>query len=95
MIAYASAADIRRWEAEDRGDILSVFRKGEHIWAGDRIIDSDGSVLTSCSFLGREKDLAVCLIYVTRPLVCRNYVPGSSEICSQFYAGVKPAGKIK
>ncbi len=91
MIAYASSADIRRWESEGRGDILSVINKMEHVWAGDRIVDSCGRTLQWCSFLSWERDTAVCLIYDTRPVVCRNYIPGSSEICSQFYGRRKAA----
>ncbi|MCU0821614.1 MAG: YkgJ family cysteine cluster protein [Spirochaetes bacterium] len=89
MVAYASDTDIRRWEREGRSDILSLARDRQHIWAGDRIIDADGSALQTCTFLSWNNGVAVCSIYETRPILCRNYIPGSSEICSQFYSAVR------
>ena len=81
MIAYATDEDIRRWEIEGRQDILTHIRASETLWAGDRIMTARGTYLSTCVFLNREGDSFFCTIYTTRPQVCRNYEPGSSDIC--------------
>jgi len=84
MMAYASPEDIRRWETEGRTDILAHVREYETVWAGDRIVTARGIHLTSCVFLNSDGKNLFCEIYQTRPMVCREYRPGSSELCPQF-----------
>ena len=43
----------------------------------------DGNYITCCPFLDREGDLYTCTIYETRPFICRNFSPGSSDLCPQ------------
>jgi Fe-S-cluster containining protein len=52
---------------------------------GDHLVSSeDGHYLHGCPFLTWEGDHSFCAIYNTRPQVCRDYQPGSSELCPQF-----------
>jgi len=41
--------------------------------------------VTTCAYLNWDGKIFFCDIYETRPMVCRNYVPGSSELCPLFY----------
>lgn len=81
MIAYVTDDDIERWKRERRSDILARVRGEDIIWAGDRIVSSSGRPLQSCVYLGWDGHQFFCAIYETRPSVCRNYSPGSSELC--------------
>jgi len=85
MIAYAQPEDFERWRREKRDDILKVV-EGEHlVWAGDRMVSSQtGAFSQTCPFLISEGDVFKCSIYETRPRICRDYKPGSSEICPQW-----------
>ncbi len=85
MIAYVTPEDIERWERQGRQDIISRLRDNEVIWAGDRIVDRTGAKVTSCTYLNWNGTTFFCEIYETRPMVCRNYVPGSSELCPLYY----------
>jgi Fe-S-cluster containining protein len=38
----------------------------------------------SCVYLTWHGSIASCKIYETRTKVCRSYVPGSSDLCSQY-----------
>ncbi len=83
--AYASGEDIERWNREGRDDILHIIEHEHAMWVGDHLVSSlDGHYLHGCPFLTWEGAHYACSIYVTRPSVCRNYEPGSSEICPQF-----------
>jgi len=41
--------------------------------------------LESCVYLNWDGSSFFCEIYETRPLVCRNFIPGSSELCPRYY----------
>ncbi|MGB5217525.1 MAG: YkgJ family cysteine cluster protein [Smithella sp.] len=85
MVAYAQQEDFDRWRAENRQDILEVIENRHLVWAGDRMISSETGVSpTECPFLYRSEGIWLCSIYETRPLVCREYQPGSSELCPQW-----------
>jgi Fe-S-cluster containining protein len=84
MLAYVSNKDIERWEKEQRFDIIGRIQNKNVIWFGDRIIDNYGEKITSCIYLNRDLSSFFCEIYNTRPLVCRNFTPGSSELCPQY-----------
>ncbi len=79
MIAYVSPEDIHRWEQEGRHDIIAHAH--DLTWAGDRIVTRTGRTVNSCSYLSWKGSSFFCEIYETRPLVCRNFVPGSNELC--------------
>ena len=82
FVAYVRDEDILRWQREGRSDILSVIEKEHAVWAGDHLISSDnGRYLRGCPFLMNKENQLLCFIYETRPAVCRNFVPASSEIC--------------
>jgi len=82
FIAYVRDEDILRWQREGRTDIMSVIENEHAMWAGDHLISADsGRYLHGCPFLMWEEDHSACSIYETRPAVCRNFVPASSEIC--------------
>lgn len=90
MVAYVTEKDLERWRAEGRADILHILENEQAFWAGDHFISAkDGRVLFCCPFLAWEGGVASCSIYETRPEVCRNYRPGSSEICPQWIPGLR------
>jgi Fe-S-cluster containining protein len=85
LTAYAEKEDFDRWRAENRQDILDMIERRHLIWAGDRMISSEtGDYPRECPFLYNSEDSWLCSIYETRPLVCREYHPGSSELCPQW-----------
>ena len=86
MMAYVSPEDIARWQSEGRFDIIARLEKNQVMWAGDRIITRSGGKVTSCFYLNFDGSLFFCEIYSTRPRVCRDYAPGSSELCPQYFA---------
>jgi Fe-S-cluster containining protein len=84
LTAYAQQEDFDRWRAENRQDILDVIEKNHLIWVGDRLMDAEtGDDPRECHFLYNSGNDWLCAIYETRPLVCRGYQPGSSELCPQ------------
>ncbi|HOC46102.1 MAG: YkgJ family cysteine cluster protein [Syntrophorhabdaceae bacterium] len=85
MMAYVSAEDRKRWENEGRTDILDRLDDNSVIWAGDRIISRSGSNVTHCFYLNSDGTVCTCGIYPTRPGVCRDYAPGSSELCPLYF----------
>ncbi len=85
MFAYITADDVERWKREGRDDILQHMHAHDIVWAGDIIVSSTGIRLKSCVFLNWDGESFSCGIYPTRPGVCRDYVPGSSEICPLYY----------
>lgn len=83
--AYIHEKDTERWKAEGRNDILMKLEREHALWAGDHLVSSDdGRYLHGCIFLAYENNHYTCTIYETRPDTCRNYQPGSSEICPQY-----------
>ncbi|MBN1472025.1 MAG: YkgJ family cysteine cluster protein [Syntrophaceae bacterium] len=85
MTAYAQKEDFDRWRSEGRKDILNIIMHHHLVWAGDRIVSSEtGDHSRECPFLYSSGRSFLCSIYETRPAVCRNYIPGSSELCPQW-----------
>lgn len=85
VAAYAEQSDFDRWRTENRGDILDAMERRHLVWAGDRLISTQtGASPKECAFLYNSGSKWLCSIYETRPKVCREYQPGSSELCSQF-----------
>ncbi len=84
MVAWVRPEDIERWQKEGRYDIIARLREDRVMWAGDRIISRSGVRVTRCFYLQSRGSRFFCEIYETRPMVCRNYVPGSSELCPQY-----------
>jgi Fe-S-cluster containining protein len=83
MIADADDEDLERWRREGRDDILQRCRDAR--WVGDHFMSvTTGMTIHDCPFLDWEGGLFTCSIYGTRPRVCREFEPGSSEICPQF-----------
>lgn len=83
--AYAGPEDFERWKREGRQDILNRIKQRHLLWAGDRIVSADtGGHPRECLFLLESGKELICSIYETRPLVCRDYRPGSSELCPQW-----------
>ena len=77
--------DRTRWVREGRSDILRTMETEGAVWAGDHFVSGrDGNYLHECPFLRRSEEFYICDIYQTRPQVCRDYIPGSSEICPLF-----------
>jgi Fe-S-cluster containining protein len=88
LTAYARQEDFDRWRAENRQDILNIINDRHLAWAGDRIISTQsGDTPRECHYLYAKGNEWLCSIYETRPAVCRNYQPGSSELCPQFEVG--------
>jgi Fe-S-cluster containining protein len=85
LVAYIHDEDLERWKNEGRTDILKVLEKEAVVWEGDHLVSAkNGTYVQGCPFLSWDEVLFSCDIYETRPTVCRNYRPGSSELCSQF-----------
>jgi Fe-S-cluster containining protein len=85
LTAYAQKEDYDRWRAENRQDILSIIEHRHLIWVGDRMISTEtGDYPRECLFLYNNGAQWLCSIYETRPLVCCEYQPGSSELCPQW-----------
>ncbi len=84
MVAYVSPEDIKRWEQEGRYDIITRLRENDAMWAGDRIINKSGGKVNTCLYLNWSGSCFSCEIYETRPIVCREYIPGSSGLCPQY-----------
>jgi Fe-S-cluster containining protein len=85
FVAYLNNEDLARWKNEGRDDILHLIENETAIWVGDHLISSkDGRYIHGCSFLKKSGDHYTCSIYETRPIVCRDYATGSSEICPEF-----------
>jgi Fe-S-cluster containining protein len=83
MIAEASTKDLERWKREGREDILREYERIR--WAGDQLVSiTTGRHIHECPFLQRGDPYATCTIYDSRPGVCRNYEPGSSELCAEY-----------
>jgi Fe-S-cluster containining protein len=86
MIADADAEDLERWGREGREDILRVWRDAR--WVGDHFISvATGMTIHDCPFLDFQDGLFTCTIHGTRPRVCRDFEPGSSQICPQCNKG--------
>jgi Fe-S-cluster containining protein len=85
MTAYITEADMQRWKKEKRQDILSRVQDDHILWSGDRLTSSSGKKMNSCIYLSRDGGGFICEIYKTRPLTCRNFAPGSSELCPLYY----------
>jgi Fe-S-cluster containining protein len=84
--AYITEEDKKRWGKEGRHDVLNLLEHEHALWAGDHLISSDnGRYLHGCVFLSCSDNQYICTIYETRPKTCRDYLPGSSEICPQFH----------
>lgn len=81
--AFVTEADVARWRAEQRRDLLALLRDEEVVWAGDHLVGADGRDLGRCPFLAGRPERRTCLIYATRPRTCRDFQPGSSSLCSQ------------
>jgi len=89
LFFYIKDADIERWKAQDREDILHIIENHQAVWAGDHFVSAkNGTFQHGCPFLEWEGKIHRCSIYGTRPRVCREYIPGSSKICSQYYKGL-------
>ena len=90
LFAFLTDEDTARWEQEGREDILHILKNESAVWAGDRLVSrKNGHPLQGCPFLALDGSLATCTIYSTRPKVCRDYLPGSSELCPHF-KGMQP-----
>ena len=84
LTAYAEQEDFDRWRAENRQDILNIIKNQHLTWAGDKIISTEtGDNPWECHFLYNKGKEWLCSIYETRPSVCCEYQPGSSELCPQ------------
>ena len=83
--AFIDDEDLRRWQREERHDILATLAREGAVWAGNHLVSAlDGRPLGACAFLTIEGAVYACAIYPTRPRICREYVPGSSAICPQY-----------
>ena len=83
--AYVTDDDIQRWKAQRRLDILCILTREHAAWEGDHLISADsGQTLHGCPFFAFDGEQFGCAIHETRPATCRNYEPGSSELCPQF-----------
>ncbi len=88
---YVEEEDEQRWRNEGRHDLLDRLelerervRWNEH-WPYDA---QTGQQLENCHYLLTLPDgRAICSIHHTKPAICRDYPPGSSEICILHKSG--------
>lgn len=87
VAAYVTLEDIERWERQGRTDILAHVRANGVTWSRDGFTNRFGSGIRTCRmtcvYLKWNGSTASCAIYETRTGVCRNFVPGSSNLCPQ------------
>ena len=84
--------DVKRWMDEKRHDILKWLdlipsanpNAGQFGYLQDWIHPTTGAVYESCPFLHKKKDMIYCRIYETRPIICREYEPGSGRPCPLY-----------
>jgi len=94
FVAYVHDEDIDRWQRDGRDDILQMIRREHALWMGAHLVCADdGRYLRGCLFLSFEGNFYRCSIYEARPRVCRDYQPGSSEICPKFHRPHERPGK--
>jgi Fe-S-cluster containining protein len=90
----ATAADVARWLAERRWDILQwasimpLGAPGTEPGGADLWVDADHNEARRCPFVRKDRGRPTyrCTIYETRPEVCRDYQPFSgrgNDICEQ------------
>ena len=85
MIAYVTHEDLARRKSENRQDILHIIENEQAVWLGDHFISArTGRPIYGCPFLEVHGGICTCSIYETRPKVCADYQPGSSQICPQW-----------
>jgi len=66
----ASEADLARWRAEGRDDLLSMVGEGLSLWFDP----GRGVWAEACPHLARSSDeTALCSIHHTKPQMCREY----------------------
>lgn len=66
----ASPADLERWRAEGRADLLALVGEGGAIW----VDPATGQRPERCPFLRRTgPEAALCGIHSTKPELCRAY----------------------
>jgi Fe-S-cluster containining protein len=89
---YVKESDLARWRNEKRKDILEHLESREAVWAGDRFVSgASGFPVPACPFLQREGHRFSCAIYETRPQTCRDYEPGSNELCPRYFQKPGPS----
>lgn len=85
MVYQIEDEDRLRWLSEKRDDIIHILENESPVWMGDHLISSKtGKPIHSCPFLRWESGISSCVIYESRPKVCREFLPGSSELCPLF-----------
>jgi len=85
LIAYAAEEDRKRWTRERENRYSPYLEKEHGVWAGDRLVSQDdGHLLQGCPFFTLRMEPWGLHIHETRPRVCRDYVPGSSEFCPHY-----------
>ena len=82
LVSQVEDEDRERWKSQGRDDIVHVLENESPIWVGDHLVSSrTGRIIHGCPFLVWDGVSYSCEIYETRPLVCRRFTPGSSELC--------------
>jgi Fe-S-cluster containining protein len=87
----ASGDDVKRWMAERRWDILKyayVLGREDDPFA-DLWVKPNGDEAERCPFVRKDANKSTyrCLIYETRPEVCRNYEPWAEHsVCVELDA---------
>jgi Fe-S-cluster containining protein len=91
FLLYAGEEDELRWEREGRKDILERldWERWHVTWDDEGAYHIDtGERFRRCFFLeDRPEKTAVCLIHETKPKICRDYPPGSSDLCVLYKPG--------
>jgi Fe-S-cluster containining protein len=82
---YVEETDEERWESEGEREILERldWERNHVTWDDDGAYNmKTGERFNRCYFLEKQPDgRSLCGIHHTKPVICRDYPPGSSEIC--------------
>jgi Fe-S-cluster containining protein len=80
---YVSPDDVPRWKEEKRSEILAALEEEQRYWEEESGL-AGLRRFKPCRFNKPMGDdgRTICLIYKTRPRVCREFTPGRSRLCS-------------
>jgi len=85
---YVSEEDEERWKKQGRNDILQRldWERRNIIWKDDQPFNlATNEVERRCHWLKKTSDnKLLCAIHETKPKICADYSPGSSELCIQY-----------
>ncbi len=94
---YVEEEDELRWMREGRQDLLDRldYERNRVAWGKEGPHDaSTGARFEVCVYLEKDSEgRRYCGIHETKPAICRDFPPGSSELCVLFKGKKTAAGE--